>query len=64
MEDVVILRIDGEDIESLVVGELPMSGPMELADSGDVVVTTTGCPRTSVHQKRCRPMVWARLDAE
>ncbi|MBI2808525.1 MAG: hypothetical protein HYX68_26355 [Planctomycetes bacterium] len=63
--EVTILRVNGDDAEALVVGELPLDGPLELASPGDVLVTSSRCPRTNVRQKGpARPMVWARLDAE
>jgi len=38
--DVEILRIDGDDVASLVVGQLPVKGPLELAKQGEVQFTS------------------------
>ena len=62
--EVTILRIDGADTEAVVVGEMPVSGPLDLAASGEVCITCK-CPRVNVRQNPpYRPMVWARLDPE
>lgn len=59
--EVVILRVEGEDTGSLVVGTLPLHGPLELAGPGDV----TFGENTQVHVGGSgRPMVWARLDPD
>lgn len=62
--EVTILRIDGADTEAVVVGAMPVSGPLELADSGEVCISCQ-CPRVVVRQDPPhRPMVWARADVE
>ena len=66
---VVILHIDGADTMAVAVGELPVQGPLLLADPGEVHVFTIRHnedenSRTHVHTGPSRPMIWARLDAE
>jgi hypothetical protein len=60
--EITILRIEGADVDAVVVGTFPVSGPMEWADPGDVCVKCK-CPRVCVRQDPPdRPMVWARSD--
>ncbi len=61
--EVEILRIDGADTVALVVGELPLDGPMQLADRGEVRVIRC-CPKTIQVRDTGRPMVWPRVDTE
>ena len=62
--EVTILRIEGADTEAVIVGEMPVSGALDLAASGEVCITCK-CPRVNVRQNPpYRPMVWARLDPE
>jgi hypothetical protein len=57
--EVTILRIDTDDIEGVIVGTMPVSAPLELADPGSVCVSCK-CPRIVVRQDPPnRPMVWA-----
>jgi hypothetical protein len=59
--EVVVLRVEGEDTGSLVVGTFPLQGPLELAGPGDV----TFGENSQVHVGGSgRPMVWARLDPD
>ncbi|HZZ82498.1 MAG TPA: hypothetical protein VFE62_28625 [Gemmataceae bacterium] len=61
-EDVTITRFEGEDTSAIVVGTFPVSGPLELADSGEVCIECR-CPRINVRQyPGYRPMIWARAD--
>jgi anti-sigma factor RsiW len=62
-DEVTIRLIEGADIGTLVVGELPVSGPLELAAPGEVFVFhATGA---DVHQQGSRPpMIWARLETD
>jgi len=67
--DVLIVRVDGQDTESLVVGELPMHGPMELAAPGEVrVFVARPDERDRVPQVRQdgsnRPMIYVRFDSD
>lgn len=38
--EVVIMRVEGDDTNTLVVGELPLDGPMVLAAPGEITVTS------------------------
>jgi hypothetical protein len=61
-EDVTITRFEGEDTSAIVVGTFPVSGPLELADSGEVCIECR-CPRINVRQyPGYRPMISARAD--
>jgi hypothetical protein len=66
--EIVILRVEGADTSSLVVGVPPVVGPLELADAGEVrVIHVRPDARDkmvpNVRQDRPhRPMIWARLD--
>ncbi len=66
--EVTVLRVDGADTDALAVGTLPVIGPLELADPGDVLVFERP---DSLDQKLTvrqngphRPMIWARIDTE
>lgn len=61
--EVTILHIDGEDTVALVVGALPLDGPMELAERGEVRVIRC-CPKTIQVRETGRPMVSPRVDTE
>lgn len=68
--EVTILRVEGADTNTLVVGELPVHGPLELAGPGDVALTSVQpdahdnmVPRVLLQGPQ-RPIIWARLDAE
>jgi anti-sigma factor RsiW len=61
-EDVTITRFEGDDNNAIVVGTFPISGPLELADSGEVCIECR-CPRINVRQyPGYHPMVSARAD--
>ncbi len=69
-DEVVILRVEGEDTQTLVVGELPLHGPMELAGPGEVALTSVQpdardrmLPDVRIGGAQ-RPMIWARIAAE
>jgi anti-sigma factor RsiW len=68
--EVAILRVEGADTGALVIGELPVHGPLELADPGDVrVVHVRPDARDQMlpsvrQQGPDRPMIWARVDTE
>ncbi len=62
--EVTILRIDGADTAAVVVGELPVSGVLDLADAGEVCISCK-CPRVGYCQDAPhRPMVWAIASAD
>lgn len=68
--EVEILRVEGADTQTLVVGALPLQGPLELAGPGDVTVTSVQpaardnmMPEVRT-QGPGRPMIWARLDTD
>jgi hypothetical protein len=64
MSEVTILRIDGADTDAMIVGELPVCGPLDLADSGEVRISCK-CPRVGYCQDAPnRPMVWALASAD
>ena len=68
--EVTILRVEGEDTQTLVVGELPLHGPLELAGPGEVALTSVqpdARDRMLPHVRiggAHRPMIWARVAAE
>jgi hypothetical protein len=68
--EVAILRIEGADTQTLVVGELPVGGPLELAGPGEVALTSVQpdahdqmMPHVRVDGSR-RPLIWARVEPE
>jgi hypothetical protein len=68
--EVTILRVEGNDTHTLVVGELPVQGPLELAGPGDVVLTSVQpdtrdqmMPQVRVDGPH-RPMIWAPTASE
>jgi hypothetical protein len=68
--EVVILQVEGADTGTLVVGELPVQGPLELAAPGDVTLTSVApaagdnmVPEIHVGGPG-RPIIWARAKAE
>jgi hypothetical protein len=68
--EVVILQVDGADTATLVVGELPVQGPLELAGPGDVTLTRVEpaerdnmVPEVQIDGPR-PPIIWARAAAE
>jgi anti-sigma factor RsiW len=66
--EVEILNVEGADTHTLVVGELPLQGTLELASPGDVTVTSVEPAARDnmmpeIHlQGPGRPMIYARLD--
>ena len=66
--EITVLRIDGADTATLVVGLLPVDGDLELADPGEVrIVHCRACPRgvvPHVRQGENRPMIYARADTD
>jgi len=68
--EVEILNVDGADTPTLVVGELPVQGPLVLAAPGEVTVTSVQpaardnmVPEVNVQGPR-RPMIWARAETD
>jgi hypothetical protein len=68
--EVTILRVEGEDTQTVAVGELPVHGPLELAGPGEVTLTSVrpdARDRMMPHVRMDgdhRPMIWARVDAD
>jgi hypothetical protein len=61
-DEVIILRVEGEDTDALVVGRLPLEGSMVLAAQGDVRFVS---PKTDERlQMLPRPMIWAMLETD
>lgn len=68
--EVEILNVEGADTHTLVVGELPLQGLLELAAPGEVTVDNVQpaardnmLPEVRVRGPG-RPMIWARLDTD
>lgn len=66
--EVAILTVEGPDAATLVVGELPLQGPLELAGPGDVTLTSVepDARDNMIPQfvSTGRPMIWARLETD
>jgi anti-sigma-K factor RskA len=68
--EIVILRVEGDDAGTLVVGELPLQGPLELVAVGEVTLTSAQpAPRDNMMPDLelngpGPPMIWARPQAE
>ncbi|MCI0641880.1 MAG: hypothetical protein L0Y72_11200 [Gemmataceae bacterium] len=67
--EIVIFRVAGDDAPTVIVGELPLKGPLELMGPGDVTFTSIQpdardnmMPHVSAGPGS--PMVWARLESE
>ena len=69
-DEIVIFRIEGADTDLLVVGQLPVSGPLELAAPGEIHVFHARPAEgdqmvPTMHQTGTRPpVIWAKLDTE
>jgi anti-sigma factor RsiW len=68
--EVEILDVDGADTHTLVVGELPVQGPLVLAAPGEITVTSVQpaardnmVPEVNL-QGPGRPMIWARAETD
>jgi hypothetical protein len=62
--EVEIVRVNGADTDALVVGELPVHGPLVLAEPGEVTLKRMD-PGAEVHMgNQDMPVVWARLDTD
>ena len=68
--EVEILNVEGADTPTLIVGQLPVKGSLELAGLGDVTVNSVQPASRDnmlpdVHVRGPgRPMIWARLDTD
>jgi anti-sigma factor RsiW len=66
-DEVEILSVAGADTHTLVVGQLPVRGPLELLEPGEVTVTSVepDARDNMVPQMHDRPpMIWARLGSD
>ena len=70
VNEVVIVRVEGADSQTLVVGQLPVQGVLELAAPGDVVLTKIRpdaadnmIPQVHMNET-ASPLIWAKLDSE
>jgi anti-sigma factor RsiW len=69
-QEVVILHIEGSDTSSLVVGQLPLQGALELAGPGEVTLTSAqpaeGDNMVPEFQAGAqgRPIIWVRAESE
>jgi hypothetical protein len=67
-DEVAILRVEGIDTETLVVGQLPLQGLLELASAEEVSVTSMEpaednmVPKVRVGARS--PMIWARAPSD
>ena len=66
--EVTIVHVEGADAHTLVVGQLPLQGLLELVAPGDVVLTLIRPDANEVNPVRfienSAPMIWAKLDSE
>jgi len=68
--EVTIVRVEGADTHTLVVGELPLQGNMELAAPGDIILTKILADPKNNELNPVRliqgssPMIWAKLETE
>ena len=68
--EVTIVRVEGADTHTLVVGELPLQGSLELVAPGDVILTLIRRNAKDNEAGSIRliegssPMIWARLETE
>jgi anti-sigma factor RsiW len=69
-EEVVVRRVEGADTSLLVVGQLPVNGPLELAAPGEVRVVYVRpgvgdqMMPTVLEKGPHPPMIWAKLDTD
>lgn len=68
--EVEIMNVEGADTHTLIVGELPVKGPLELVVPGEVTVTSVQpAARDNMmpevyFQGPGRPMIWAKLETD
>jgi hypothetical protein len=69
-DDIEILHVEGDAIDSLIVGLASFQGALELADLGDVLVMSVTCaPRDNMKpvidsDGPNRPVIWARVNLD
>jgi hypothetical protein len=69
-DEIAILHVAGADTQTVIVGELPLLGPLELAGPGEVALTSVqpDARDNMMPQVRMggahRPMIWARVAEE
>jgi anti-sigma factor RsiW len=66
-DEIEILHVEGADTETLVVGALPVQGPLELAGPGDITLKSVQPARQDnmvpgVFLEGPAPMIWAPMD--
>lgn len=70
ISEVAIIRVEGADTQTLVVGELPLQGNLELVREGDVILTNIQPAAGDSMLPEVRlgtgstPFIWARLESE
>jgi anti-sigma factor RsiW len=69
-DEIAILHVAGADTKTVIVGELPVFGPLELAGPGEVALTSVQpdardnmMPHVRMGDAH-RPMIWARVAEE
>lgn len=67
-DDVEIMHVEGDAVDCIVVGLLPLDGVLNLADPGEVIITSITPARRDnmmpvVHREQ-RPMIWAKVGGE
>jgi hypothetical protein len=69
-DEIAILHVDGADTQTLVVGELPLQGALELAGPGEVALTSVQpdlrdnmMPLVHIGGAQ-RPLIWAPVEQE
>jgi hypothetical protein len=69
-DEIAILHVAGADTHTVIVGELPVLGPLELAGPGEVALTSVQpdvrdnmMPHIRMGGAN-RPMIWARVAEE
>ena len=68
-DEIQILHVEGRDTATIVVGEMPLTGELTLADAGEIEVTSVQPAIRDrmmpvVHVEGRRPMIWARMDMD
>jgi hypothetical protein len=68
-EEVEILHVDGDDTDALVVGDLPVKGPLLLAEPGDVKLKSVDSAedpaKVGVHMnEETPPVIWTPVPTE
>lgn len=63
--EVEIITVPGDGSEALVIGNLPLEGPVELAAPGDISLAAfTDAPEQDLQMYQNPPMIWARSNEE